>query len=112
MAQLETEITVSVKDVPEVRAALAVTDQLADALRDVLAAVRGSNRLPDTTMQAERALDAVRAASKKANAALAAYDATRGVAGTHGESFCPSDADGPSSRLGAPKGAQEGASHE
>jgi hypothetical protein len=56
-----------------------MADQLAAALRDVLAAVRGSKRMPDTVMKAEAALDAVRAASKKANAALAAYDATRGV---------------------------------
>lgn len=57
-----------------------LTDQLAEALRDVLAAVRGSNRLPETTMQAERALDAIHAAGKKAREALAAYDA-RGVEG-------------------------------
>jgi hypothetical protein len=56
-----------------------LTDQLAEALRDVLAAVRGSNRLPETTMQAERALDAIRAARKKAEAALSAYAAARGV---------------------------------
>jgi 2-keto-3-deoxy-6-phosphogluconate aldolase len=62
-----------------------LTDQLAEALRDVLAAVRGSNRLPETTMQAERALDAIRAARKKAEAALSAYAAARGVLGTLNE---------------------------
>jgi hypothetical protein len=59
-----------------------LADQLADALREVLATVRATGRLPDTTMAAERAMDRIGNARDQAVAALAAYDAARGVTPT------------------------------
>ena len=45
-------------------------DELLAALKDVLAAVRYSSGLPETVMQFEEKLDRIKAASKRANAAI------------------------------------------
>ncbi len=58
-----------------------LTHQLAAALREVLATVRATGRLPDTVMKAEQALDRIGKAREQADAALVAYEiAARGVA--------------------------------
>ncbi|MGZ3235758.1 MAG: hypothetical protein ACXU8A_00110 [Burkholderiaceae bacterium] len=46
-------------------------DDLVGALKEVLATVRATNKLPDTIAGAEKQLDRIRAASERANAALA-----------------------------------------
>lgn len=53
--------------------------QLAAALREVLATVRATGRLPDTVMKAHAAQDRIATARDRADAALAAYDAAPGV---------------------------------
>ena len=50
----------------------ALMEQALEALESVLSTVRVSNQMPDTVMQAESKLDAVRAAGGKARAAIAA----------------------------------------
>ncbi len=46
-------------------------DELLEALKEVLAAVRATSRTPSTSIEAERELDLIRAARKKACAAIA-----------------------------------------
>ncbi len=46
-------------------------DELLEALKEVLAAVRATSRTPSTVIEAERELDLIRAARRKACAAIA-----------------------------------------